>query len=192
MQLIEGHRWSYAFTETPADRPSIVRDDVAEASDKVRFVASYTGDFTVFTAVTHDSLEELREIMDALWPPGLRTFTVTLERAGTLGVPKRHSPDQNVIVLAQARGDRFAVLAAVDAVFAERYADDEPDHERFNVGTATVKGGGHGNLLFDLGNESYDDLVDMYDELVAVDGVKVRFAGWADLRNNAKRPNPFP
>lgn len=191
MHRIDGEYWSYSFTENPGNQPSAVVEGI-QGRDKVRYVARYVGEFSVLTAFTHSTFEELQEAVDSLWVAGLRTLTVGLVSPGQVAVPKRHSPDYNAIMLALAGGDRQEILDAADAVFAERAAAD-PDHEQFSYASGIVNGGRRGDLLFDLGSDDYEELVGMVEsELLAVEGVQRRMLAYAYLPGNAWRPPESP
>jgi len=193
MERIDGELWSYIISEAEAgeQRPSELVDAIATL-EKIRFTARYKSscpDFEIFTAVTHDDLAELQARMDQdFWSAGLRTQTFTLVSASPMGVPKRHSPDWNAIVFANAKGaSAETVLGRIDDVFRDRAEADE-NRVHFSYAAAVVDGSY--DLLVDLGTDNLDELErTVREDLYPVEGFGRRCPGWAYLPGNAKRPN---
>jgi hypothetical protein len=191
---VKQEQW-YCFSNDipPGKTIRQVIDDLA-GQPGIRFVAQFTGEYTIFAAAESDTLEELQSaIAENYGPAGISSQWVKLDGSSSIAAPKRGSPDYCAIVRVKTDGDPEEVLAAIDDRFEERYQQDEPDHHLFGYGACTVVPGPDFQILVDLGADSLHEVIRTAKvDLRAVDGVLPSISmSTSFLPGNAKRPgNP--
>jgi hypothetical protein len=171
----------HVFSHAVGDSPSNVVAAVAELENTgVRFIGQFIGSFQVYAHFEVPSLADAQQLVDDLWPAGLRTEMSTEVKVGILG-PKRASPEFCALVRVTPDVDPGSLLDALDEKFG-RLGD--PD---YHYGAAVVTGRGY-DLLVDLGRPSFDLLKSaVLEDLRTVDGIGRTDTSWADLSKNSFR-----
>jgi hypothetical protein len=172
----------HVFSHAEDRRPSEVVAAVAELGKGVHFVGQFIGSFQVYAHLKVPELADAQQLVDDLWPQGLRTETSFEVRPSTIMGPKRRSPDFCALVRVRPKDDPFTVLDRLDEHFGPLF-----DEDTFWYGAAVVSG--RFDLLVDLGRPSLDELVEtVRTDLRGVPGIGKTETSWADLRKNSIRP----
>lgn len=172
----------HVFSSAVDVSPSNVVAEVGSFGDRgVRFVGQFVGSFQVYAHLEVPTLGDAQQLVDDLWPSGLRTQMSTEVAVGLFG-PKRGSPNFCALVRLRPDADPFAVLDNLDAKFGPLR-----DPDSYGYGAAVVTGRGY-DILVDLGRPTMELLVDaVLNDLRAVEGIGRTDTSWADLRKNAIR-----
>ena len=160
-----------------ADRIGNIKSALA-GQDGVQFVAQFVGAFNLFARVVAADLGELQgRIAGQYYDVGVRSeWSLNLTGARPKA-PKRHSPYICALVCCRTSVDPFGLLGTLDKLF---------DAER-GYGAAVVNAPDF-DVLVDLGADTIEEVVDLVVRLREVKGIGRTSTAFADLDNNAIRP----
>lgn len=176
----------HVFSHAEDRPPGQVVDDVAQKAELgVDFVGQFLGSFQVYAHLRvppgDEALGQAQQLVEDLWPQGLRTETSFEIRTSRIMAPKRRSPDFCALVRIRPDDDPFVVLERLDDHFEPLF-----DEGTFWYGAAVVTG--RYDLLVDLGRPSFEELVQaVRGQLREVPGIGKTDTALADLRKKSFR-----
>ncbi|HSJ51114.1 MAG TPA: Lrp/AsnC ligand binding domain-containing protein [Actinomycetota bacterium] len=176
----------HVFSHAEDRRPGEVVDAVAENAELgVDFVGQFLGSFQVYAHLRvppgDTALGDVQQIVDDLWPQGLRTESSFEIQPSRIMGPKRRSPDFCALVRIRPDDDPFSVLERLDDHFEPLF-----DEDTFWYGAAVVTG--RYDLLVDLGRPSLEELGQtIRTHLREIPGIGKTDTALADLRKKSFR-----